>query len=769
MLEGKITCGFNGFFADEQGRSVQLKGINLDGGSKFPKKPYFPSHRPLTEGGGDIFYDGDHVSFVGRPFPIDEVPQHIRRIKGMGYNSIRYILTWEAIEHEGPGIYDEDFIQYTVDVLRIIDSIGGIYVYLDPHQDVWSRFSGGDGAPMWTLYAAGFDPKNFVVTEAAMIENAFPADPEAYPKMLWTTNYKRLAAGTMFTLFFAGATLAPKCIINGVNIQHFLQKHFIDSFAHLVKRIKALAPFLLEKTVIGIETMNEPNSGFLATENITEIPSDQPLRLGTCPTILEAVKLGMGIATEVSEYKISVTGPKKIGTTIVDPKGVKAWLDTDRYDTHYSFKRDPGWKLGECIWAQHGVWDIESEEPLIPDYFEYDSESNVKIDEEYFINNFFVDHYAKFRKSIRSIQHDFILFLQPPPLQAPPLLKGTDLIDEHTAFCPHYYDGMSLMFKTWNRKYNVDTLGIVRGRYLNPVFGIVFGEGAIRRSFKRQLLEMKLESQDNLGKDVPVIFSEIGMPFDMDDKRAFEEDNFESQTSALDALAFALESSNLSHSWWCYTSDNCHKWGDRFNCEDFSFWSRDDDFSDDLNCDSFASSTVTKTFESTFKPRDATKISLPGSSKLVSDSSATLIESGRIEEKDSMVFTYNGKEYTESNTKPSHDGIRAIDAVLRPYCLALNGEFIDSHFDVSKIAYTLKISGHKHSSHPTKIYLPHWHFDHDDIKIEVDSGIFEIDKDSEVLEWHHESGEGTIVITNVSAQSKSESWWPFISNCLSCF
>lgn len=89
---------------------------------------------------------------------------------------------------------------------------------MDPHQDVWSRYSGGSGAPYWTFIAAGMDPKRFSVTEAALVHNTFP-NPTEFPKMIWSTNYDRLAVATMFILFFAGKHFAPKAIINGQNIQ----------------------------------------------------------------------------------------------------------------------------------------------------------------------------------------------------------------------------------------------------------------------------------------------------------------------------------------------------------------------------------------------------------------------------------------------------------------------------------------------------------------------------------------------------------------------
>lgn len=89
---------------------------------------------------------------------------------------------------------------------------------MDPHQDVWSRFSGGSGAPYWTFIAAGMDPKTFQATQAALVHNTWPSG-EKFPDMIWSTNYDRMAAATMFTLFFAGRDFAPNAIIDGVNIQ----------------------------------------------------------------------------------------------------------------------------------------------------------------------------------------------------------------------------------------------------------------------------------------------------------------------------------------------------------------------------------------------------------------------------------------------------------------------------------------------------------------------------------------------------------------------
>ncbi|GME98834.1 unnamed protein product [Ambrosiozyma monospora] len=522
-----------------------------------------------------LYDEGDHVSFVGRPFPLEEAYEHFSRIKLWGHNTLRYIITWEALEHEGPGIYDDDYINYTIEILKIIKEIGGLYVFIDPHQDVWSRFTGGSGAPMWTLYAAGLEPRNFSSTGAATLHNC-AKDPSQYTKMVWATNYYKLASEVMFTMFFSGKLFLPRAIINGVNIQDYLQDHFIGAVDYFLKRVREKAPELFETVIIGVETMNEPNTGLYGFPNLNEYPKDQELKLDASPTAIQGMRLGMGYSETVEEYYLSVFGPRKRGTVEVDPKGLKAWVTNDKMDKHYGFNRDPRWKLGECIFAQHGIWNSHSGKLLIPNYFAVSPNDGRDLDISTFVNENFVDFYSKYKTMVNNFDSELFVVLQQPVFEIPPNLKGTSLVDKKTISAHHYYDGMSLMFKTWNRRYNVDTLGIMRGRYLNPVFGLVFGEANIRRSLRKQLGEMRIESNEKLGESVPVIMTEIGMPFDMDDKHAYITGDYSSQESANDALLFALEGNALNFTYWCYNPENNHDWGDNWNLEDFSLYSKDD-------------------------------------------------------------------------------------------------------------------------------------------------------------------------------------------------
>lgn len=731
----------DGRFVDPLGRKRVLKGINVDNSMKLPVKPFLPTYAGDSLDANNVFFEGDKVSFVGRPFPLEEAEQHWRRIKSWGYNTVRYVLTWEAIEHAGPKKYDDDFVNYTIEMLKIVHKVGGLYVFLESHQDVWSRYSGGSGAPLWTFYAAGLQPTNFHATEAAIVHNdprfENPIDPEWYPRMFWPTNYSRLANLTMFTMFFAGKTYFPHLTIDGVNIQTYLQGHHQDALEYLSRKVvEALPELVKDGTLLGFESLNEPSAGLVGHPHLDKIPKEQALCLDTTPTAYQCFLLGMGLPVEVDVYSIGLAGPLKEGTRIVDPKGVKAWLtpeEASKFDAHYGWKRS-GWTPGECIFAGLKIWEwtdsidwnkvnsLSLEERLEvsksqcrllePTYFNDasrissylgDKKAPKDLDMEFFLANFFIDFYLAYKKLVRSINKDFFLLLQPPIFTQPPNLEGDSrgVIDDRTIYAPHFYDMMTLLLKTWNENFNADMLGVLRGNYAHPALGVVVGQKAIRNCLKKQFIDIVEEGKQRLG-NIPALMTETGIPFDMDNKKAYKDNKYTSQTAALDAFANGLEALGMHHTYWAYSAINSHEYGDHWNNEDFSFWSPEDQG---------------KTFGA--GETDAQKL---------------------------------------KNCYPSADGVRAPSAVLRPFLVSSKGVTKAVEFDLKKAKFSLTLSIDDTSNlenTPTLIYVPKWHYPELNFNdIYASAGHVKYNEKLEYLEWYHpeNAGEETIVIQKYSGK-----------------
>lgn len=105
-----------------------------------------------------------------------------------------------------------------------------------------------------------------------------------------------------------------------------------------------------------------------------------------------------------------------------------------------------------------------------------------------------------------------------------------------------------------NRLYNVDVIGVLRGKYWGPAFAVKIGETAIRNCLRDQLKFLRDESLRYMGNH-PMIFTEIGIPYDMDDKYAYKTGDYSSQIRAMDANHFALEGSTSNgFSLWLYSS-----------------------------------------------------------------------------------------------------------------------------------------------------------------------------------------------------------------------
>lgn len=724
----------DGEFRDSSGRQVILRGINVAGDAKFPSSPNVPSYVE------EKFFDGDNVKFHARPFTKDEANVHFSRLRRHGYNTIRYVFTWEAIEAAGPGIYDEEWIQHTIEVLRVA-KVYGFHVFMDPHQDVWSRFTGGSGAPMWTVYACGLDPMSFSHTEAAIVNNTY-SDPSSFPKMIWATNYNRLAAGTIFTMFFAGRDFAPKCIIDGKNIQDYLQDHFINACAHLSRRIHE-AGDIENDVVFGWESMNEPNKGMVGHEDLTIIPKEQNLKKGTCPTLWQGILLGAGKAQEVDTYDMGGLGPYKVGSSLIDPQGVTAWLPSNYDESRYGYKRDPGWKLGQCVWAMNGVWNPETFELLRKDYFYRHPTTGNPISYEDFTNSYFLEFYRKYRDSIRAIHPEAILLCQPPVMELPPTIKGTEDDDPNMVYAPHFYDGITLMTKKWNRTWNVDVLGVLRGRYWHPAFAIKVGETAIRNCFRDQLAAMRKEGLDYMGNH-PCVLTEFGIPYDMDDKHAYKTGDYSSQIAAMDANHFGVEGARMEgYCLWVYMTKNNHEMGDLWNGEDLSIYSLDDvplpvsplpRYSD---LDSPASSL----YKFSGAKRDA--------------SDETTVTSSNL--KRSLTNPSITSEPSESRPDiTAFQGYRAAEAYVRPAPITVSGSIVEYFFDLRKCQFYLELDATETSDEtPSIFFLSDFHFPSNQCEVEVSSGKWEVKKNEEdgvlvqKLRWWHGSGDQWVKVTGL--------------------
>ncbi|MBI3553267.1 MAG: cellulase family glycosylhydrolase [Elusimicrobia bacterium] len=179
----------DGVLRDALGRQLLLRGINLSERSKRP------------------------------PFAGWLKPEHVDAIARMGFDHVRFLLTWEAVEPKD-GLFDEAYLDRVREELSWFEA-RGIYVVLDMHQDQFSRRFGGDGMPDWVHL------------------------PDKFP---WFPN---VIAPFPFNY------INPKVIANFASFFHAKEKRrrLAGAWAHVVSRLKD------SKAVIGYDLLNEPFPG----------------------------------------------------------------------------------------------------------------------------------------------------------------------------------------------------------------------------------------------------------------------------------------------------------------------------------------------------------------------------------------------------------------------------------------------------------------------------------------------------------------------------
>jgi Glycoside hydrolase family 5 C-terminal domain/Cellulase (glycosyl hydrolase family 5) len=512
------------WFVDRTGRVMILHGINVGGSSKLPYTPLIASHQK------ENFYESVYtVSFVGRPFPLKQADDHFKRLQQWGYRFVRLVITWEAIEHAGPGRYDEDYLDYVQAIVKKAATYN-INIFIDPHQDVWSRFTGGDGAPYWTLEKVGFDPLKFTETGSAVIHNI---KGDLFPRMIWPTNYNKLGAATMFTLFFGGNDFAPSLKIDSVSAQDYLQTHYINAIKQVAMKLKGLP------NVIGFDTFNEPDAGYIGMKDLT---AHGLIKKGTMPTPFQGMVLGDGNSLEIGRFEFALTGAKEKGKIIVNPNKFSAWKNS----SHDS-------------WKEARVWDYDiQQKPVLlkPNYFSVRKGKPVDFSEDYF-----KPFVKKYKEAIHSVDSNWLIFAEAALLHELP--KFTESEADNMVNAGHWYDAATLLTKEYSSWFGVD---VVKGK-------AVFGKRAIRKTFHSNMAKKKEETESALGNK-PTLIGEFGIPYDLAEKNAYKTGDFADQEECLDRSFQAMESHLLSYALWNYTADNDNIHGDQWNGEDLSIFSK---------------------------------------------------------------------------------------------------------------------------------------------------------------------------------------------------
>ncbi len=531
---------YGSLFLDAKGRQVMLRGVNLGGDSKTPW-PNGGTQHPSD------FADHRDVSFIGRPFPLEDAAEHLARLSHWGFNTLRLLTSWEAVEHRGPGEYDTEYLDYFTEICRRAGEYD-LHVFIDFHQDAWSRMSGGDGAPGWTFEAVGLDFTRFDEAQAAHVMQARYdySDPTprqaAYPQMSWGSNYRLPANGIMWSLFWGGRLLTPAFEIAGENVQDFLQHRYLGAMDQVARRLAGLP------NVMGFDTLNEPNGGWIG----------QPLsyrHLAACAEHPERPRIGPALAP-LDSLAMAQGLPVSVPVLTRDPSGAAVPTETRTFNGRaVRIWRDDV----DCPFERAGAYRVDgtSVVPLAETFFEV-AEGRLLSPR--------ADGYGPFFRqvaaTIRRREPAWSVFAEMDAFALATGYRFPDGLPERSVNASHWYDVATLYLKAFD----------ATGR-----------EDALAERFERELRGLASAANDFLGGS-PSLVGEFGIPFDLHHGEAYAawargERNgvWDPHITALSLMYDAMDALGLHSAQWNYTATNRNdpRIGDGWNQEDLSIFSLD--------------------------------------------------------------------------------------------------------------------------------------------------------------------------------------------------
>src|SRR3712207_2951744 len=245
---GKSIWKNGSWFSDDQGRYLLFRSVNFASRSKLP--PYLPI-APL---------ETKNLSQLNLKQEIKSVEPELDQLKDWGFNIVRLLISWKAIEPR-PNTNLDDLLpegkQYLTCVKEVIDELytRKIYVFLDFHQDIAHEVYGGDGFPDWAL--------------ATDREHGLPAEPSNFRDRKWMIKYVTNKSVKKTLTSFWRNDLTN---IEAENkLEHFpVRTHLEKTIAQTARFFRSLNNGAGHPAVLGIEPFNEPHPAGLPKEQFEQ-------------------------------------------------------------------------------------------------------------------------------------------------------------------------------------------------------------------------------------------------------------------------------------------------------------------------------------------------------------------------------------------------------------------------------------------------------------------------------------------------------------------
>jgi hypothetical protein len=234
-VEGRKGIWKSGsWFRDEEKRYLLFRGVNFGSRSKLP--PYLPI-APL---------DVHDISKLDLKKEIEAVKSELDLLKSLGFNIIRLLISWKAIEPR-PNSNLEELLpegrKYLEYMKVIIDELyaRNLYVILDFHQDIANEVYGGDGFPDWAI--------------AIDEEHERPKAPSK-PDKKWQFKYmiNKSLKETLKSFWENDLTNLDEGLKN-----YPVRTHLEKTIGQTVKFFKSLNGGLGHPAIMAVEPFNEPH------------------------------------------------------------------------------------------------------------------------------------------------------------------------------------------------------------------------------------------------------------------------------------------------------------------------------------------------------------------------------------------------------------------------------------------------------------------------------------------------------------------------------